>query len=112
MTQKAQKKVYKKERLTPARRKPTQEQQEKGAAQREAKAAAERKAEQLEERQRRAEGDLAEKAALIEKLKQENKLPKAQMEEAGEKIATKKTKNIEANSEGPYHAENAIEANE
>ena len=112
LTQKAQKKVDEKERLAPARREPTQEQQENGAAQREAKAPAERKAEQLEERQRKAEEDLAENAALIEKLKQENKLLKAQKEKAGEKIATKKTNNIEASSEGPYHSENAIEANE
>ena len=112
LTQKVQKKVDEKERFASARREPTQEQQEKGAARRKAKAAAERKTEQLEERQRKAEEDLAENAALIEKLKQENKLLKAQKEKAGEKIAMKKTNNIEASSEGPCHPENTIEANE
>ena len=105
LTPKAQKTVDEKDRLAAARHEAAQEQQEKEAAQRKAKAAA-----GLEERQRKAEGDIAKKAALIKKLEKENKLLKAQNEKAGEKIAAKKTNNIEASSEGSHHPDNPIEA--
>ena len=104
LTPKAQKKVDEKDRLAAAKCEAAQEQQKQEAAQRKAKAVA-----GLEERQRKAEGDIAKKAALIAKLKEENKLLKAQNEKAGKKIAAKKTNNIEASSEGPRHPDNPIE---